>query len=79
MNGENRRCGQESWKTPPFKKQTEKSRLAKLTAVEPYARDGEGVMSQSQGTEEREEQSHQPQRRGKVDADLGRAYSLSGR
>ena len=54
-------------------------RLAKLTAVEPYARDGEGVMSQSQGTEEREEQSHQPQRRGKVDADLGRAYSLSGR
>ena len=57
VNGKNRRCGQESWKTPPFKKQPEKSRLAKLTGVELYARDGEGVMSQSQGTEEREKES----------------------
>ena len=37
VNGENRRCGKESWKTPTltFKKQPEKSRLAKPTKVEP--------------------------------------------
>ena len=57
VNGKNRGCGQEPWKTPPFKKQPEKSSLAKLTGVELYARDGAGVMPQSQGTEEREKES----------------------
>ena len=40
VNGENRRCGKESWKTPPFKKQPEKSSLAKSPGMEPYTGDG---------------------------------------
>lgn len=56
MYRENRRCRKESWETPTFRKQPEKSRLAKRTEVE-WSR-GRKEMGklwghESQGTEER--------------------------